>query len=523
MEHIDLTGRKINRLKVLRFDHSEKRTASYGGWEHYWLCECECGKRKVIRHSQLISKKVDSCGCMHTERVNRPHIDITGKRFGRLTVIEWQGNGKWLCKCDCGKQVAVKTAKLNNGHTKSCGCLNMDNIKTRTVDMVGRKFGRLTVIKRLNGHRWECLCECGRTATFNGADLRRTRNAVQSCGCLRNAYSDTHKIALKANRSDSQVNEVKHILFGKNVQQCNDEQLKKLEDYFTKTDGWGSSYEESTVVDFVKKHYKGKVEVNNRTVIAPKELDIYIPEKNLAIEYDGLIWHSDKIIESPSYHWNKTKMCMEKGIRLLHIYSSEWRDKREIVQSMILSALGEYERKEYARNCDVREVTDRKTVIDFFNDNHIQGAVLKYSLCLGLYKGDELLQAVVFGTQHFGRNNDVELYRMVTKRNTQVLGGFSKLMKHSPYDTVVSYVALRLFDAKGYLAGNWKIEHRASPSFCITDGTEMYSRHLFKKSECLKKFDNVTEEMTEREMQVKNGFYRIWDCGTYKVRWTREE
>ena len=99
--------------------------------------------------------------------------------------------------------------------------------------------------------------------------------------------------------------------------------------------------------------------------------------------------------------------------------------------------------------------------------------------------------------------------------------GFSKLMKHSPYDTVVSYVALRLFDAKGYLAGNWKIEHRSQPSFDITDGANLYTRHLFKKERCLKMFTNVTEDMTEREMQIKNGFYKVWDCGTYKVVWNR--
>lgn len=131
------------------------------------------------------------------------------------------------------------------------------------------------------------------------------------------------------------------------------------------------------------------------------------------------------------------------------------------------------------------------------------------------------MQVCVFGKQFFGRNGDIELYRMATKLNTQVLGGFSKLMKHCPWNTVVSYVALRMFDGRGYLAGKWKIEHIANPSFCITDGVNVYSRHLFKKEACLKKFDNVTEDMTEREMQVKNGFYRLWDSGTYKVRWTR--
>ena len=94
-------------------------------------------------------------------------------------------------------------------------------------------------------------------------------------------------------------------------------------------------------------------------------------------------------------------------------------------------------------------------------------------------------------------------------------------MKHCPYDKVISYVALRIFDGKGYFNSGWKLKHISSPSFCITDGINVYSRHLFKKERCLEMFDNVTEDMTEREMQMRNGFYRNWDCGTYKVEWNR--
>lgn len=301
----------------------------------------------------------------------------------------------------------------------------------------------------------------------------------------------------------------------------NQEQVTQLEAFFNKAKQKSYSKGEKEIFSFIKDTCSFNVIANDRLTIAPKELDVYIPEKRLAVEYNGLFWHSEFKGCFQMYHWRKTKACQEKGIRLIQFYDWEWHHKNEICRSMVRSALGVYKRREYARNCTVREVADRQAVIDFFDDNHIQGAVHNFSLCLGLYKGDELLQAVVFGKQHFGRNGDYELYRMVTMRDTQVLGGFSRLMKHCPYDTVVSYVDLRLFDAKGYLAGGWNIECRANPTFCITDGQNMYSRHLFKKSACLKRFDNVSEGMTEREMQVKNGFYRVWNSGTYRVRWTR--
>ena len=75
---------------------------------------------------------------------------------------------------------------------------------------------------------------------------------------------------------------------------------------------------------------------------------------------------------------------------------------------------------------------------------------------------------------------------MATKLNTQVLGGFSKLMKHSPYNTVISYVALRMFDAKGYFADNWQIEHIANPSFCLTDGFNVFPDICLRKVNALK-------------------------------------
>ena len=490
-----------------------------------WLCRCICGKEKIIQQRTLLNGDSTSCGC---QRTKHKQMDIVGKRFGKLTVESFAYSKNthtyWNCLCDCGKNYVAMGKNLQNGNTKSCGCINHGKGQLRR-NIKGKTFGELTAINYKgiinNSSKWECKCSCGKTKVVDIYALMS--GSTKSCGCKHYPDSDTKELAELFDRHITTISFVKRKLFGEGHLRLNDEEKKKMEEYFNdikKSKGFSKG--EKEVADFVKSIYKGEVIENNRTIIAPKELDIYIPEKHFAIEYNGLFWHSEGGDCFSEYHFNKTKMCMNKGVRLLQIYENEWRDKKDICKSMIASALGFYERKEYARNCLVRIIEDRKTVIDFFDKNHIQGAVYKYTLCLGLYKDEELLQAVVFGKQHFGKNGDYELYRMATKLNTQVLGGFSKLMKHSPYNTVISYVALRMFDAKGYFADNWQIEHIANPSFCLTDGFNVFSRHLFKKSECLKKFNNVTEDMTEREMQVKNGFYRLWDSGTYKVRWTRK-
>lgn len=117
----DLTGKKFGRLTVVcRAENKNGRTM--------WHCLCDCGNEKDIIATNLTRGFTKSCGCIHNEGLSKRNLkDLTGKKFGRLLVIERAENrGKqtyWKCKCDCGKVKEVNGAKLKNGHTKSCGCL----------------------------------------------------------------------------------------------------------------------------------------------------------------------------------------------------------------------------------------------------------------------------------------------------------------------------------------------------------------------------------------------------------------
>ncbi len=137
--------------------------------------------------------------------------DYKGKKFGRLTVIEFDKriknvskNGKnyygyyWLCKCDCGKETSVLLGNLIRGTTKSCGCLDKElreqRIKEKSQknfqDLTGRKFGRLTAIKMerkvdsrgYSREYWLCQCDCGKTSSVLKNNL--LKNKVISCGCI---------------------------------------------------------------------------------------------------------------------------------------------------------------------------------------------------------------------------------------------------------------------------------------------------------------------------------------------------
>lgn len=114
--------------------------------------------------------------------------DMTGKTFARLTVIKRapdlkKGIPRWECKCSCGNVTFASSADLKRGNSKSCGCLRKEMC---TIDLTGRTFGRLTVIKRSGVDKygkaqWECQCSCGNTKIINGNNLRS--GGATSCGC----------------------------------------------------------------------------------------------------------------------------------------------------------------------------------------------------------------------------------------------------------------------------------------------------------------------------------------------------
>ena len=156
------------------------------------------------------------------------------------------------------------------------------------------------------------------------------------------------------------------------------------------------SNQEKEVYSFVKStllEYYPDIEVieNAKDVISPLELDIYIPKKNIAIEFDGLFWHSLSN-KHKYYHYNKTKKCEKLGIHLIHIFENEWIYSKEIVKSRICNILGITKNITtiYARNCEIREI-DSKTSIEFQKENHLQDTVKNCKINIGLFYKNKMV------------------------------------------------------------------------------------------------------------------------------------
>lgn len=192
MRGYDLTNKQYGNWTVLKLDEELSKIKK----KKYWICQCKCGTIKSVRQDNLTSQVSKSCGCL-------THLQ-SGQIFGYLKLIYKNDqkradlgskNAVWHCKClRCGKEVDVRSSDLKSGHTKSCGCLNIEKIKERsTKDLTGQNFGYLTVLSQvesdINGHaKWKCKCQCGTVIDVLGTNL--IRGHTISCGCYKNSKGE---------------------------------------------------------------------------------------------------------------------------------------------------------------------------------------------------------------------------------------------------------------------------------------------------------------------------------------------
>jgi hypothetical protein len=276
-----------------------------------------------------------------------------------------------------------------------------------------------------------------------------------------------------------------------------------------------SSYAENEIKEFIVS-LGIKVENSDRVILDGKELDILMVGENLAIEFDGLYWHSELHV-STDYHLNKTQICESKGIQLIHIFEDEWLFKKEIVKSRLMNILGLTPNKIYARKCEIKEigVDDAR---DFLDNNHIQGFTSSKHK-LGLFYNDELVSLMTFGKGRvaMGGNSDQwELIRFCNKLDTTVIGGASKLLKYfiKTYEPneIISYADRRWSNGGLYDSLGFDYSHDSKPNYWYVIGQERKHRFNFRKDKLIR--EGFDSSKSEHEIMLERGIYRIYDCGT---------
>jgi len=450
--------------QLARIRDRRRNRKKYGYKEYHRKCEA-CGKEFTTYYSKKRYCGSEECEKERICRKNQKIYKRLGKEYSRIKYRKYYENNKELCRL----RKAIKYREIHNidkeyipkGFHKHTIDFVREYVEQFGYKLLSNEYvNNDTPIKLLcpEGHEWE--------TTFH-----RFKDA--SARCFRCYVSNNY-----------------------------------------------TSKPEQKVLDYFKEHYPNLELVHcDRRQIAPKELDLYFPEYRIAVEICGLYWHSEISGNTPkSYHYDKLMECYKKGIRLITVFEDEINNKFDIVMSRILTALNLIDKKYYASQCNIKEITNEEAN-EFYKLYHIQGSTQAIK-SWGLFYSNQLLQAVSIGKvirKHTSSDGVIELKRFCTKNYVTVASGFSKLFKVikeycklNNLSTIKSYCDMRysnIFNPIYEVVG-----------FNLIDYTK-YTPHYIKNG---KRFRNISlrktaEErkpgLTEFKLRLRQGYDRIWDCG----------
>lgn len=257
-----------------------------------------------------------------------------------------------------------------------------------------------------------------------------------------------------------------------------------------------------------------KVESQSRKIIPPYELDIYIPSLKIAIEVNGVYWHSEKRGKDSTYHQSKWERCREKGIQLIQIWEDDWNNKSDVVKAMLSHKLGvSNNRRIFARKTNIVSVT-YKEASAFLNKNHIQGGS-KGSLYIGLEYEKTLVAVVVLLRQ----KNSYILNRYASSEI--IIGGFSRLVKYIEnnftYDSLVTFANLEVSNGDLYRNTGWSIDKILKPDYMYLIGSNRVHKFNYRLNRFKRDVDlEYVKGYTEKQLADLNNISRVWDSGKIK-------
>lgn len=529
---IDLTGQQINEWYVIKYLGNQK-----------YLCRCSCGKEKAVTSSTLRSGASKSCG--HAGRV---YEDVkVGNTYGMLKVNRYFGDGKWECECKCGRTVIALGKYLKNGRIVSCGNHKME-------DLTGKTFGYWKVIKYAGNLRWTCQCKCGTVRDVLAQALKSGRS--QSCGCGGIDVAANYREKMLAKYGDISINRANNprqpwqielvtdknklrqylIDFeAKNNRKPTITDLTRLLDtsfsplaklihkfeFESLVDLYGNfSMKELDLLNYIKQIYSGEIITRNREIIKPYELDIVIPEKHIAFEFNGNYWHSELAIEDKLYHSKKTELCNKAGYRLIHIFEYEWDSNKDKIKQYISDILTQPSIL-YAKDTEVSLIT-KEQADEFIGSYHLQG-IAKSSAFIGLTYKNTLVGVMTFGAPRFNSKYQYELIRLAYRSGIAVVGGTAKMFKYfiEKYkpQSIISYSDRAKFSGKTYHNIGMTYIGTSQPGYVWFDGNNRVVTRYNSMKHKLVAAGLGDDSQSEADIMISLGYYRIYDCGHNIFAW----
>jgi GNAT superfamily N-acetyltransferase len=491
-----------------------------------WICDC--GNETIKQISSVISGITKSCGkcdIILTE-------DIALRKFGKLRIkiprdMFSKSHKKVACICDCGKEINIKANNLFSGNTKSCGFCNI--ISSQEISKM--KFNRLRIkeskdIKPQSHRKLEWTCDCGNETIATVYDV--VGGHTKSCG----RCSDIVKIwyvnnkdrirALKCPISiidfpaggpiPLETIEKSHEPFKAICISCNSvyyPRLNGIKQGESLTCGCSTnriSFAQKEITDFI---ISFGFDVQNEYEVNELKYDIYIPSKNLLIEYNGLKWHS--LTGSKERDIKKYENAIANKFSYLMIFEDEWVHGQSKVKNLISNKLNSI-RCESLRphQCEIKLISS----IDsdpFYDQFHYIGPC-KAKINYGVYYEDKLIACMSFKKPTRQSKHDFELVRMASDPKYRVHGIWSKLLKQfiqeiSP-KSIVSFSDNRLFSGEVYEKMGFKLNKSIRPDYYWCK-----SQRRFHKSGLRKTKEEKLTGLTETQLRTAQGYKKIWDLG----------
>jgi len=466
----------------------------------------KCSKIFYTKLSNLINRKdISKCHeCSKQETLDSYLTLLSKDILNRIKVLNHNGSYSRI-KYDnpCGHQTESTISDfVKREQFDYCQHCSQKKSVTDYIDLIDKKYHQnIEIVKDLGAKSpiiYTCP-SCGNKRRLTVKSLQRfddCLNCNNSCRISKQEMIDNLKPFLNNIKIvDGFPGHRTSVVTG-NCVACN----SKVENYYFNFSRYYTYYNEPRCSSCSPKSIEQKMLANfvgsltdfienDKSIIKSSEtdrnleIDIYCPKEKFAIEYNGLLWHSEKYGKDKNYHFYKTRQCQEHGIYLLHIWSDKYKKHPEIYHSIIRYCLGKIKNRIFARRCILKEL-DKNISRDFFTTNHLDGNVG----CLkawGLFHDEKLIQAI--SVRRVSKQNSkyasyLEIARMATLLNHSVVGGESKLLsfvekfaRDNEYAGILNYVSA---DFGKPQQNKYHFEYKGitDVSYCYTDGNKRISR-----------------------------------------------
>lgn len=504
---------KLKDIKGLTF--GDWTVLEYAG-SSMWKCRCSCGVIRNVKSESLINGASKSCGHDTTG-----YKDFTDNIIDTWWVVRPVGK-QWECICtNCNRVVMISHDSLLHNRQRKCECVKRSK---QLIDITNKKFGHLTAIEYIGNNLWKCLCDCGNISIHYSHNLRRSNNTI-SCGCMEVHGYSKDEVIEKIEEFQYQTGELPTRIELSAILQRSITSVNRYIERFNLQDYVRCESNKSSAEKEIALLYK-PTSTSVRNILDNYEIDLYYDTVKLGIEYNGIYWHSTKF-KDKNYHQDKSLEALRHKIRLIHIFEYEWinKEKHDKIIAYLNDIISDKNTRQiYARKTTIKEISNIDA-INFCNKYHLQGGI-NSSINIGCFYNEELIGVMTFGKPRFSNNEEWEILRLAFMSGTKVLGGAQKMFeyfttKYKPHN-IISYCDIAKFSGNIYRSLGFILDSITSPNYVWSNSVgEVYTRYQTQKHKLISYgFCDSDTNLTEDDIMKSLGYYKIYDSGSYKFVWS---